>query len=120
MSDFSTIVFSDNRYFVDRYDPNGKEKTIAQLWKDVGDFLRLVTQQGYVCKIWDDDNNIIVIEYAMKDEEFGGPYLTWLSDEEADLMDNFRRSTDDYQSNSVPTRGDSTPTQNECESQLAE
>ena len=120
MSDFNTIVFTDKHYYVDRYDPNGKEKTVAQLWKDVGDFLRLATQQGYVCKIWDDDSSIIVIEYSIKDEGFGGPYLTWLSDEEADLVDNFRYSTDDYQSNSVPIQNNPTPTQNECESQLAE
>ena len=95
MSQVNSITFTDDKYYVDKYDVNGKEKTTQQLWKDVSDFLRLATKHGYVCKIWDDDTNIIVIEYSYKDPEYGGPYLEWLNDDEADLVDNFRASNNE-------------------------
>lgn len=46
-------------------------------------------------KIWDDDTNIIAIEYSYKYPEYGGPYLEWLTNEEADLVDNFRASNNE-------------------------
>lgn len=104
MSTYNTIVFSINRYAVTGYDQEREKGVSEQLWRDVADFLRLATQQGYVCKIWDDDIGIVVIEYYHADKEYGGPYLEWLTDEEADLIDNFRHSTDDYQSNVVPSQ----------------
>lgn len=97
MEKFNSIVFTTDKYHVDKYDSNSKEKLVQQLWKDVSDFLRLATKQGYVCKVYDDDTNIIVVEYNYGDAEFGGPYLEWLEDDEADLIDNFRNSTDNYQ-----------------------
>lgn len=95
MNKINSITFTTDKYFTDRYDLDGKEKLVQQLWKDVSDFLRLATKQGYVCKVYDDDVNIIVVEYSYKDPEYGGPYLEWLDDDETDLIDNFRNSPEE-------------------------
>lgn len=95
MNRISSITFTTNKYYVDKYDSNGREKLVQQLWKDVGDFLRLATKQGYACKVYDDDVDIIVVEYSYKDLEYGGPYLEWLDDNEVDLIDNFRNSPEE-------------------------
>ena len=96
----NSIVFTTDKYFVDRYETNAEEKKVQMMWKDIGTFLKLATKQGYICKVYDDDTDIIVVEYNYGDPGFGGPYLEWLEDEEADLIDNFRSHTDDYQDNS--------------------
>lgn len=95
MSKINSITFTTNKYFIDKYALDGKEELIQQLWKDVSDFLKLATKHGYTCKIYDDDVNIIVIEYSYKDPEYGGPYLEWLNDDEVDLIDNFRNSSEE-------------------------
>ena len=51
MSQVNSITFTDDKYYIDKYDVNGKEKTAQQLWKDVSDFLRLATKQGYVYEL---------------------------------------------------------------------
>ena len=98
MAKINSIVFTADKYFVDKYETNVKEEKVQMMWKDISTFLKLATKQGYVCKVYDDDTNIIVVEYNYGDAEFGGPYLTWIDDEEADLIDNFRSNTDNYQS----------------------
>ena len=96
MEKFNSIVFTTDKYYADKYDSNSREKLVQQLWRDVSDFLKLATKQGYVCKVYDDDTDIIVVEYSYKDPEFGGLHLTWIDDEEADLIDNFRKSTEKH------------------------
>ena len=93
----NSITFTTDKYYVNAYEANSKEKKLQMMWNDIGTFLKLVTKQGYVCKIYDDDTDIIVIEYWYSNPDFGGPYLEWINDEEADLLDNFRFHTDDYQ-----------------------
>lgn len=100
MAKINSIVFTADKYFVEKYETNAEEKKVQMMWKDIGTFLKLTTKQGYVCKIYDDDTDIIVVEYDYSNPEFGGPYLEWLDDDELDLVDNFRSSTDDYQNNS--------------------
>lgn len=93
----NSIVFTTDKYFIDKYEVNAEEKKTQLMWNDISTFLKLATKQGYVCKIYDDDTDIIVIEYWYAKPDFGGPYLEWINDEEADLLDNFRFHTDDYQ-----------------------
>ena len=96
----NSIVFTADKYFVDKYETNIEEKKVQMMWKDISTFLKLATKQGYVCKVYDDDTNIIVVEYEYSNPEFGGPYLEWVTDEEYDLLENYRSSTNDYQDNS--------------------
>ena len=98
MTKVNSIVFTADKYFVEKYETNAEEKKVQMMWKDIGTFLKLATKQGYVCKVYDDDTDIIVVEYNYGDPEFGGPYLEWLDDDELDLVENYRSSIDDYQS----------------------
>lgn len=98
MAKINSIVFTADKYFVEKYETNAEEKKVQMMWKDIGTFLKLATKQGYVCKVYDDDTDIIVVEYNYGDPEFGGPYLEWLDDDELDLVENYRSSIDDYQS----------------------
>lgn len=100
MTKVNSIAFTTEKYFVDRYETNAEEKKVQMMWNDISTFLRLVTKQGYTCKVYDDDTNIIVVEYEYSNPEFGGPYLEWVTDKEYDLLENYRCSTDDYQNNS--------------------
>ena len=43
---------------------------------------------------YDDDVNIIVINYEYSDG-MGGPYLMWLTDDEVELVQNFRDKEED-------------------------
>lgn len=90
MTKVNSITFTTDKYFVDRYETNAEEKKIQMMWNDIGTFLRLATKQGYTCKVYDDNTNIMVIEYEYSNPEFGGPYLEWLKDDELDLVENFR------------------------------
>ena len=98
MTKVNSIAFTTDKYFVAKYEANAEEKKIQMMWQDISNFLSILTKQGYTCKVYDDDTNIIVVEYEYSNPEFGGPYLIWIDDEEADLIDNFRNSTDNYQS----------------------
>lgn len=98
MTKVNSVTFTTDKYFVAKYETNAEEKKIQMMWQDISNLLRILTKQGYVCKVYDDDTNIIVVEYNYGDAEFGGPYLTWIDDEEANLIDNFRNNTDNYQS----------------------
>lgn len=86
----NSIVFTTDKYFVDRYETNAEEKKIQMMWNDIGGFLRLVTKQGYACKVYDDDTNIIVVEYEWSDPDIGGPFLEWLDDDELDAVESYR------------------------------
>lgn len=100
MNKVNSITFTTDKYFVAKYEANTEEKKIQMMWDDIGTFLRLLTKQGYTCKVYDDDTNIIVVEYDYSNPEFGGPYLEWIENDEFDLIENYRSSTDDYQNNS--------------------
>lgn len=86
----NSIAFTTDKYFVDRYETNAEEKKIQMMWNDIGGFLRLVTKQGYTCKVYDDDANIIVVEYEWSDPDIGGPFLEWLDDDELDAVESYR------------------------------
>lgn len=100
MTKVNSIAFTTDKYFVAKYEANAEEKKIQMMWQDISNFLSILTKQGYACKVYDDDTNIIVIEYEYSNPEFGGPYLEWLDGDELDLVENYRLSTNNYQDNS--------------------
>ena len=56
--------------------------------KTIGDLILLLTRQGEVCKVYDDDGsgNVIIIQHGHDEhqEAWGSPSLVWISDEELD------------------------------------
>lgn len=80
---YNSIVFSDEGY-----------SDTDEMWEDISKTLQILFRQGYKCEIYDDDVNIIVINYEYSDG-MGGPYLMWLTDDEAELVQNFRDKEED-------------------------
>lgn len=80
---YNSIVFSDEGY-----------SDTDEMWEDISKTLQILFRQGYKCEIYDDDVNIIVINYEYSDG-MGGPYLMWLTDDEAELVQNFRDNEED-------------------------
>ncbi len=80
---YSSIVFSDEGY-----------SDVDEMWGDISKTLQILFHQGYKCEIYDDDVNIIVINYEYSDG-MGGPYLMWLTDDEVELVQNFRDKEED-------------------------
>lgn len=76
------IVFSKNEYSCNR----------DEMCADIGKQLALLLRNKYVCKVRNDDTDIIVIEYEHDDDAnfwgIGGLY--WLDDEEAEWLENLR------------------------------
>ena len=79
---FNTIVFTRECYNNDR----------DQLYQAVAQQLRLLMENNYVCKVYDDDVDIIVIEYEHDErkEPWGVTDLVWASSEEVDYLINRR------------------------------
>ena len=54
--------------------------------KTIGDLILLLTRQGEVCKVYDDDGfgDVIIIQHGHDEhqEGWGSPSLVWISDEE--------------------------------------
>lgn len=89
----NTVVFTTDKYFVDDYSHDKEEERVKMMWKDIASFLRILTVQGYYCKVDIDEVDTVVVEYDYADDGMGGPYLQWLTDEECDVLENFRNSS---------------------------
>ena len=77
------IVFAIERYGGDR------EKMFAAVAKQ----LAILMDNEYMCKFYDDDTDIIVIQYnydTKKDPAWGGDELEWLTPEEMEVVENYR------------------------------
>lgn len=84
----NSIAFTDERY-----------SDVDEMWNDISKTLQILFRQGYKCEIYDDDVNIIVINYEYADDGMGGPYLMWLTDDEVDLVQNFRDNEEEKSTN---------------------
>ena len=52
------------------------------MWKDIATFLRLLMKNEYVAVVYDDDLDVIVIDYGYNDESFGTPMPYWMTPNE--------------------------------------
>lgn len=62
------------------------------MYADIGKQLAILLHNKYVCKVRDDDTDIVVIEYEHDDnaEYWGVGGLYWLDDDEAEWLENKR------------------------------
>ena len=77
---FETIVFTTKSYRANWRDDTEYDKTA--MWNDITDVIRILTMQGYQCRVYEEDFHIVVIEYNYKDESFGSPTLEWVGEDE--------------------------------------
>ena len=95
------ITFTTEKYFVDQYTKNPREEKRALMWRDIAKLLQILTSQGYVCTVRDDDTDIIVVEYDYDNYEYGGLHPIWCNDDEVDLLDNYRLGENDEKKEEV-------------------
>lgn len=81
------IVFS-----VDKYNGNR-----AKMYEAITKQLMLLMENDYTCKIYDDDVDIIVIQYEHNNrrENWGGPELCWLYPEQVEILEDIENSITD-------------------------
>lgn len=91
MNKINEIVFSKDRY------GNSREKMFEAVSKQI----MLLMEMGYVCKVYDDDTDIIVIEFEHDNRkgDWGTPYLCWLEPEEVETVENYRYSQEEDNAN---------------------
>ena len=77
---FETIVFTTKPYRANLRDDSEYDKTA--MWFDIADVMRILTAQGYQCRVYEEDFHIVVIEYNYKDKSYGGPTLEWVGEDE--------------------------------------
>lgn len=79
---FNTIIFMRECYNNDR----------DQLYRAVAQQLRLLMENNYACKVYDDDIDVIVIEYEHDERKkpWGGTDLIWASAQEVEDLVNRR------------------------------
>lgn len=82
MNKSNEIVFSKEKY------GNNREK----MFEAIAQQLALLMENEYVCKVYDDDRDIIVIQYEHdeKKDYWGGMELRWLTEEEVNLIEQAR------------------------------
>ena len=52
------------------------------MWKDITTFLQILFKQGMIAVVYDDDTDIIVVQYGYEDKNWGDPYPYWLTEDE--------------------------------------
>ena len=63
-----------------------------EMYKDIADFIKMLLKYENTCKIYLDEKGIVVVEYGHDNrmDDWGSPTLTWVTDEEKDLLTDFR------------------------------
>ena len=84
----NSIVFTDEGY-----------KDSVEMWDDVRATIQVLIRQGYKCEVYEDDTDIIVINFEYADDGMGGPYLMWLTDDEVEMVQNFRDNEEEKSTN---------------------
>ena len=82
MNKTNEIIFSKDRY------NNSREKMFEAVAKQ----LAILMENDYVCKVYDDDTDIIVIQYEHDErrDSWGGLQLFWLTPEEIEAVELYR------------------------------
>lgn len=82
MTKINYIAFS-----IDRYN-NDRDKMFQAIAKQIA----LLTENEYVCKVYDDDCGVVVIEFELdqRQEYYGCPMLMWLEEDEVDVIEAYR------------------------------
>lgn len=76
------IVFAIDSYNGDR----------ERMFDAIAKQLAILMDNEYMCKIYDDDTDIIVIQFEHDDkkDDWGGKHLIWLTAEEMEVVENYR------------------------------
>lgn len=82
MNKANEIIFSKDRY------DNNREK----MYQAIAQQLMLLMDNEYVCKVYDDDIDIVVIQFEHDEhqEAWGGMELCWLEQDEVEAVENYR------------------------------
>lgn len=87
---YQEMIFSIKQYKWQ----NSDEEARDLMWQDIAKFLQLLTKNQYIAVVYDDDNDVIIIQYEHNEinEYWGDPNPRWLTDEEYDKIANEREN----------------------------
>ena len=82
MNKANEIIFSKDKY------GNNREKMFEAIAKQ----LMILMDNEYVCKAYDDDRDIVVIQFGHDERKdaWGGLDLCWLEADEVEAVENYR------------------------------
>ena len=84
--DFKQMVFS-----LDCYKGN-----VADMWADISDFIRILINDGYLCKVYDDSGtDIIIVEFDFIDEGISDGELRWCTWDECEVLEHLAEQESD-------------------------
>lgn len=77
---YQTMVFAIRQYNWHKTE----EEARNLMWKDIGNFLKLLTKNNYIAVVYDDDTDIIVIQYEHneKNDPWGAANPEWITEDE--------------------------------------
>lgn len=79
---FQEIVFAPDAYNDD----------MDAMWADIGHFIRVVTNDGYQCKVIPDGGDFIVVQFDFVDESISDGVLEWVTWEDAEIMETIKET----------------------------
>ena len=61
-----------------------------ELWSYVAGQIKILTQAGYECEIYEEEKGIVIIHYNYgRDKAFGNETIYWLAPEEAEQIEDY-------------------------------
>ena len=82
MSDnrYQELVFGINQYKWNKTDEEAREL----MWKDITKFLEMLTKNEYIAVVYDDDTDIIVVQFEHNErtDAWGAANPVWITEEE--------------------------------------
>lgn len=90
---YETMVFAIENY---QRDTDTVEEARNAMWNDVAVFLRMLTKNDNIAVVYDDDVDIIIVQYEHnnKADDWGGYNPQWIDEDEYDDFIAYLRRTD--------------------------
>jgi hypothetical protein len=83
--DYQEIVFSVGEYDGD----------FSKMWDDIGQFIRIVINDGYQCKVCDDSGpDIVIVQFDYIDDGISQGDLRWCTWDECECLELAHDSSD--------------------------
>ena len=75
---YNELVFAIENYQWNKT----QEEARVDMWKDISEFLQILFKQEMTAIIYDDDIDIIVVQYNYKNPEYNEYFPCWITDDE--------------------------------------
>lgn len=88
-----TIIIAIDDYVSNRTE----EEARAEMWKDISSFLQILTKTNHIAVVYDDDTDIIVIEFEHNEHRdpmgYANPH--WITEEEEWYLEHYKETSEE-------------------------